>query len=331
MTMKKAYERFDRRSLTLQPLEKRIHDLYIKDFKTLNSPIPEFKNEQLKLLCNEIINIKKNGKKVVLAMGAHVIRAGVSCYIIDLMKKGFIDHICFNGACVIHDYELALIGATTESVARYIRTGEFGMWIETGYINDYIKEGLALGYGLGQAIGYAISINNLKYKNESILYNAYELEIPVTVHVGIGYDIIHQHPNCDGASLGEASYIDFLVFAKTVETLESGAFLSFGTAVMGPEIFLKALSMARNKLNKGKFDIEDIKIKDITTAVFDLVPIGDDEYNKQPEKKDHRYYFRPWKTILVRTLADKGKSFYIQGSHDVTVPNLYKLLIEGGN
>lgn len=327
MSINRPYERFDRSSLTLQPLEKRVHDLYLKDFKTLDSPIPKFENSQLKALASELKRIKKDGKKIIIAMGAHVIRAGVACYLIDLMKRGFIDHLCFNGACVIHDYEIALIGATTESVARYIKTGEFGMWTETGYINDYIKQGLTLGYGFGQAMGYAIKRNNLKYKEYSILYNAYELKIPVTVHVGIGYDIIHQHPNCDGAVLGESSYIDFLVFVKTVENLENGAFLSFGTAVMGPEVFLKALSMARNKLNKGKFDPNDIKIKNITTAVFDLVPISDEEYQKQPEKTDPRYYFRPWKTILVRTLAESGKSFYIKGRHEETVPNLYRLLI----
>ncbi len=262
-----------------------------------------------------------------MAMGAHVIRNGVSCYLIELMKKGLIDHIAFNGACAIHDYELALIGATTESVARYIRTGEFGMWNETGYINDYIKEGLKSGYGFGQAMGYAITEKNLKFKEQSILYNAFQQEIPVTVHAGIGYDIIHQHPNCDGAALGESTYIDFLVFAKTMEGLEGGVFMSFGTAIMGPEVFLKALSMARNKANKGNPDENDIKLKNITTAVFDLMPIGEDEYNKQPKKSDSRYYFRPWKTILVRTLSESGQSFYIQGSHDVTVPNLYKLLI----
>jgi len=220
-----------------------------------------------------------------------------------------------------------LIGATTESVARYIRTGEFGMWNETGYINDYIKDGLKSGYGFGQAMGHAIMEKNLKFKEQSILYNAYQLEIPVTVHVGIGYDIIHQHPNCDGAALGESTYIDFLVFAKSVEKIEGGVFMSLGTAVMGPEVFLKALSMARNKANKGNPDENEIKLKNVTTAVFDLMPIGDDEYQKQPQKSDSRYYFRPWKTILVRTLAESGQSFYIQGSHDVTIPNLYKLLI----
>ncbi|MBN2547111.1 MAG: hypothetical protein JXB50_15020 [Spirochaetes bacterium] len=324
--MKKTYERFDRTKLTLKPLDQRIHDLKIEDFYTLDSNIPEFKNEQLDNLSKIIKEVKSERKKVIIAMGAHVIRDGVSCYLIDLMKRGIVDHIAFNGACAIHDYELALIGATTESVARYIKTGEFGMWKETGYINDYIKEGLKSDYGFGQAMGHAIMQNNLKFKERSILYNAYQLEIPVTVHASIGYDIIHQHPNCDGAALGESTYIDFLVFAKTVEQLDGGVYMSFGTAVMGPEVFLKALSMARNKANKGNPDEYDIKLKNITTAVFDLLPIGEDEYRKQPQKSDSRYYFRPWKTILVRTLAESGQSFYIQGRHNVTVPNLYRLL-----
>jgi hypothetical protein len=325
--MKKPYEIFDKSALFLKPLDERTHDLKLTDFYKLDSVIPEFSNKQLDELCICIKKAKAENKKVVIAMGAHVIRAGVACYLIELMKKGFIDHIAFNGACAIHDYELSLIGATTESVARYIRTGEFGMWIETGFINDYIKEGLESGYGFGQAMGHAIKDKNLKYRECSIMYNAYELGVPVTVHAGIGYDIIHQHPNCDGAVLGESTYRDFLVFARTIEGIGSGVFMSFGTAVMGPEVFLKALSMARNKANHGTYT-DEVKIQNITTAVFDLLPIGDDEYNKQPSKKDHRYYFRPWKTILVRSLAESGKSYYIQGKHEVTVPNLYKILSE---
>ena len=162
--IKKPYELFNIDKINLKPLGERINDLEIKNFYTLNSKIPEFNNPELELLCKKIKEIKLKKGKFILAMGAHVIRDGVSCYIIDLMKKGFISHICFNGACVIHDFELALIGATTENVAKYIKTGEFGMWKETGYINDYIKEGLKKIYGFGQSIGYAIFNNNFKYK-----------------------------------------------------------------------------------------------------------------------------------------------------------------------
>jgi hypothetical protein len=143
------------------------------------------------------------------------------------------------------------------------------------------------------------------------------LGVPLTVHVGVGYDIIHEHPNCDGAALGAASYCDFLVFTQTVTRLEGGVLLNFGSAVMGPEVYLKALSMARNVAHQ-----EGRVVKHFTTGVFDLVPL-DGDTRRQAPKSDPRYYYRPWKTILVRTVADGGESFYVQGDHRDTLPALY--------
>ena len=144
----------------------------------------------------------------------------------------------------------------------------------------------------------------------------------VTVHAGVGYDIIHQHPNCDGAALGAASYRDFLIFAATVERLEGGVLLNFGSAIMGPEVYLKALAMARNAAGQ-----EGRAIRNFTTAVFDLVPILGD-YRKELPKSDPGYYFRPHKTMLVRTVADGGQSFYFHGPHRATLPALWRLLTE---
>ena len=177
-------------------------------------------------------------------MGAHLLRAGTSRILIDLLRRGFIDHIAMNGAGAIHDFELARIGATTESVARYIQSGEFGLWRETGELNDWIAEAAALGLGLGENAGRRLSTSNWPHVEASVLAAAYELSIPVTIHVGIGYDILHEHPNCDGAALGAASYRDFLIFANTVERLENGVMLSFGSAIMAPEVYLKALAMS---------------------------------------------------------------------------------------
>ena len=154
----------------------------------------------------------------------------------------------------------------------------------------------------------------------SILAAGYRLRVPVTVHIGLGYDIIHEHPNCDGAALGEASYRDFLIFTEAVTRLQGGVFLNFGTAVMGPEVYLKALSMARNvAFQEGR------QINKFTTAVFDLLELGDDLGHEAP-KTDARYYYRPYKTILVRTVADGGESFYVRGGHRATIPALYRLL-----
>jgi len=147
------------------------------------------------------------------------------------------------------------------------------------------------------------------------------LGIPITVHVGIGYDILHEHANCDGAALGQTSYQDFLIFTHSVSRLEGGVLLSFGSAVMGPEVYLKALAMARNVAHQ-----EGRVIRHFTTGVFDLIPLEGD-WKKQAPKSDPRYYYRPWKTILVRTVADGGESFYVQGDHRQTVPALYRACV----
>jgi hypothetical protein len=250
-------------------------------------------------------------------MGAHVLRAGTQRFLIDLMQRGLISLIAMNGAGPIHDWELALIGATTESVARYVSSGEFGLWEETGRINDVLVQGIRAGRGFGESVGWAIAEGLFPYKDISILAQAYRLRIPVTVHIGIGYDIIHEHPNADGAVLGRASYTDFLIFAEHIRQLEGGVVLNFGSAVMGPEVYLKALAMARNVAHQ-----HGQRIAHFTTAVFDLVPL-DDDYRRQAPKSDPRYYFRPWKTILVRTVADGGESFYVSGDHKDTIPALW--------
>src|SRR5207249_10032415 len=152
----------------------------------------------------------------------------------------------------------------------------------------------------------------------------YRLGVPVTVHVGIGQDIIHQHPNCDGAAFGAASYTDFLGFTQSVCNLEGGVLLNFGSAVMGPEVYLKALAMARNVARQ-----ESREIRHFTTAVFDLVPL-DDDYRRQAPKTDPRHYYRPWKTILVRTVADGGETVYVQGDHKDTVPAVWKAATNRG-
>jgi hypothetical protein len=223
-----------------------------------------------------------------------------------------------NGAGVIHDYELARIGATTESVARYIRSGEFGLWKETGVLNDWIGEAEELGFG--EAIGRRIAVSDFPHRDLSVLAAAYHWSVPATVHVGIGYDIIHEHPNCDGAAIGAASYRDFLIFANTVENLEGGVMLSFGSAVMAPEVYLKALSMSRNVAHQ-----QGREIRHFTTAVFDLMPIPGDFHAELP-RTEPAYYFRPRKTILIRTVADGGESYYFSGNHRATFPALWRAL-----
>jgi hypothetical protein len=312
------FPQFDRSRLIIKPLAERRHDLDLSALLALDDQIPIFDHPAMPILGQRLVAAKERGAARIALMGAHVLRAGVSRHLIDMMERGFLSHLAMNGAGPIHDWELALIGATTESVARYIQTGEFGLWQETGRINDAIRQGAKAGVGLGEAIGRAIQGGDFPHKDISVLAAAVRLDVPVTVHVGVGYDIIHEHPNCDGAALGQTSYQDFLIFTESVTKLEGGVLLSLGSAVMGPEVYLKALSMARNVAHQ-----EGRTIRQFTTGVFDLIEI-DDDYRKQAPKSDPRYYYRPWKTVLVRTVADGGESFYVQGDHRVTVPHLHR-------
>lgn len=318
------YPTFDRSRLILRPLSEREHDLNRDVILNLDAPIPAYDNPRLTILADRIIAAKARGATVMLMIGAHVIRAGVNRFLIDLMKKGYISLIGTNGACAIHDMEFAMIGQTTESVAKYISEGQFGLWQETGRVNEaaiYAKEN---GYGLGESVGKMIfeSPLDFPYRDTSLFASGYRLGVPLTVHVGIGQDIVHEHPNFDGAAVGESSYRDFLTLAHFVENLEGGVMLNIGTAVMGPEVYLKALSMARNvAFQEGRV------IQHFTTAVFDMVDLGDDPTAEAP-KTNAIYYFRPYKTVLVRTVADGGESYYIRGDHRATLTHLHRLVME---
>lgn len=211
---------FDRSRLLIKPLSERIHNLTIKDILPLDANIKIIDSPELEIVANRIIKARKTDSPIILFMGAHVIRRGNSNFIIDLMNRGFISHIGVNGACVIHDYEFAKIGATTESVSRYISKGQFGLWKETSEINNIVNQAYEENLGLGEAIGRAIEQGDFPYKSVSIFANGYKLQIPVTVHSSIGQDIIHEHPNFEGTSHGETSYRDFLIFAQTMLSLQ---------------------------------------------------------------------------------------------------------------
>jgi hypothetical protein len=313
---------FDRSRLRIRPLSERVNDLDLRHWMALNDPAPEFQHADLRKIAERIKSAQADNAARILLMGAHLIRAGVSRHIIDLMERGFIDHIAMNGAGPIHDFELARIGATTESVARYIRTGEFGLWRETGELNDWASEADGLSLGLGENFGRRILQSDFPHRDLSILAAAHRHSIPATVHAGIGYDILHEHPNCDGAAYGAASYRDFLIFVHTLERLEGGVVLSFGSATMAPEVFLKALAMVRNVAHQHGRNINRF-----IAAVFDIVPISGD-YRKELPRTDPGYYFRPHKTMLVRTVADGGESFYFRGEHRATLPALRRALLE---
>jgi len=309
---------FERLQLKIKSLMERSHDLDISVVRPAENVKPYA--ESFGKVARSIVKAKDSDKKVVLMIGGHVIRAGVQNFLIDLMERGYLSCIAMNGSVMIHDFEFALIGATTESVARYIKEGQFGLWKETGQINDIINKGYKNGLGMGEAVGEAIFNGEFPYKNISLLAAGYRLKIPITVHVGIGYDIIHEHPNCNGAATGETSYRDFLKFTKVLKGLEGGVVMNFGSSVMAPEVFLKALSMARNVAHQqGGY------IRHFTTLVCDLHDLPED-FSAEPDKNSPFYYFRPWKTMLVRTVADGGESFYVKGRHSDTIPALWSAI-----
>jgi hypothetical protein len=315
------YPVFDRSRLLIRPLAERVHDLALSHWLGLDDATPEYSHADLPAVASRLMGARESGSSRVLLMGAHLIRAGVSRHLIDLLERGAFTLIAMNGAGVIHDYELARCGATTESVERYIADGQFGLWRETGELNDWIAEAAREGYGLGENCGRRIESSGFPHRDLSVLAAAYRLGIPVTVHAGIGYDIIHEHPNCSGAAVGEASYRDFLIFAHQIENLEGGVAVSFGSAIMAPEVYLKALAMARNVARQ-----QGREIRHFTTAVFDLWPIHGD-FRRELPRTDPGYYFRPHKTMLVRTVKDGGESYYFEGPHRATFPALRRALL----
>ncbi len=316
---------FDRTKLETKSLKVRSHDIGLNSIQRLENK--KYFNDSLRDVAVHIVEAMKKGRGIILMIGAHTVRSGVQHYLINLLERGYISCIAMNGGCMIHDFEFALIGATTEKVARYISEGQFGLWTETGRINDIINMAFRKkkSIGMGDAVGKAIQEGEFPNKNISLLAACHRLNIPATIHVGIGYDIIHEHPNFDGAATGETSYRDFLRFTKIMESIECGVVMNFGSAVMAPEVFLKALSMVRNVAHQeGRF------IKHFSTLVCDLHDLPND-FRSEPPKDSPAYYFRPWKTMLVRTVADGGKSYYVKGRHSDTVPALWSAINEVEN
>lgn len=255
----------------------------------------------LRAVVSAIVHAVKNKRPVLLMMGAHVIKVGMNPILLDAMRRGIISAIGLNGAGAIHDFELCYQGETSEDVQKGLNEGMFGMAEETGSLmNAALKNGMSRGLGAGRALGEAtVSFPN---RHLSILATAVDLDIPVTVHIAVGTDIIHQHPTCDGAALGEGSYRDFQTFAAVCAQLEGGVVLNVGSAVIMPEVFLKALTVARNLGNK---------VEKFTTATFDMT----------------RHY-RPSENVQRRPTALGGKGFYIVGHHELNLPLLFAAVID---
>jgi len=282
--------------------------------------VTEWGNSDFDELIDRIVQARENGRPVIWSMGAHVIKNGLSRYIIELMQRRIVTHVSGNGAVSIHDFELAFNGGTSEDVPTAIEDGSFGMWEETGgWMNEALKTGALDGMGYGESLAIYIHKNQEKfpYKHDCVLYQAYLNKVPATYHIALGTDIIHQHPSVDFTAIGATSGVDFKKMCLTVSKLDRGVFLNFGSSVIGPEVFLKALSISRN-LGYPTFNI--------TTANFDLIDIGD--YRAELGYGDPHYYYRPRKNIVNRPTSMGGKGWHFCGDHRVTIPNLYKKLVD---
>jgi hypothetical protein len=254
--------------------------------------------DDFKKLLHSVVKAKRTGKPIIFMFGAHVIKCGLSPVLIDLMRNGFVSLLATNGAGAIHDLEIALWGKTSEEVERSIQDGSFGMAKETADIFNRVssfaqKENL----GLGEAMGKRILELKARFRKYSLLANAFELKIPLTVHVAFGTDIVHQHPNFDPSSTGWATHTDFKILANEVSRLNNGGVvLHFGSAVILPEVFLKALSVARNI--KGR-------IENFTTANFDMIQ-----------------HYRPNLNVVLRPTQKSGQGFSFSGHHEIMIPLL---------
>ncbi len=312
------YEQFDRSRIRLVDVRQRGHDLTAADCAALMAPADPYDHPEFLEWVDQVIEARRDGRPVIAMIGGHPIKLGLSRFLVDLIERRVLTHLAGNGSVMIHDYELARWGGTSEDVSRWIQRGQFGLWRQTGELNDIIAEAAARGEGLGEAVGRVIVEQKFPHAELSVAAACWRAGVPLTIHVGVGSDIIHAHANCDGAALGAASYTDFLIFARAIEDLEGGVYLNIGSAVVGPEVYLKALSMSRNVAHP-----QGSEIRRFTTAVFDLVELPDD-YRAGPPGKEHPlYYYRPWKTILVRTVADGGRSYYFCGDHQRTIPTLW--------
>jgi len=303
-----SYEDFDLSHVRTYPLKARKSKTHVDDFAkavAADAPVGTFVDSlpdllaaaDLKAVVRAIATARISDAGVVWGLGAHVIKTGLGPVLIDLMEQGFVSAIATNGAAIIHDFEIALVGATSEDVDEALGPGRFGMAEETGrLLNNAIAEGVAGGLGLGQAVTGFLTRKEPQYARASVLAAAARLGIPVTVHVAVGTDIIHMHQTASGAAFGEGSLRDFRYFVSNVARLERGVYLNCGSAVLLPEVFLKAVALARNR---------GIALAELTTVNLDFVRL-----------------YRPQTNVVVRPTAGTGRGYSLVGHHEIMIPLL---------
>jgi hypothetical protein len=312
--VKLPYEEFDLSGIRTYPLASRRSKANASDFATpyragsgiggLRSSLPAIlAGSDFNAVVAAIVAARAAGRGVIWGLGAHVVKTGIGPILIDLMERGFVSAIATNGAGIIHDFEVALSGATSEDVEEALGPGRFGMAEETGrLLNEAINEGVGQGLGLGQAVARTLAAIRPPHASLSIVAAAARLEIPVTVHVAIGTDVIHMHPAASGAALGEGSLRDFRFFVSNVARLAGGVYLNCGSAVVLPEVFLKAVALVRN---------QGIALDGLTTVNIDFTRL-----------------YRPQTNVVARPVAGIGRGFSLVGHHEILLPLLAACLVE---
>src|SRR5688572_7890442 len=309
-----SYEEFDLSDVRTYPLNARASKAKAADFGrpctpggTIGEFLASFPNmlaaADLRAVIRAIVEARRRESGVVWGLGAHVIKTGLGPIVIDLMERGFVSAIATNGAAIIHDFEVALVGATSEDVDEALGPGRFGMAEETGrLLNQAITEGVEAGLGIGQAVGRFLTDYPSQFAPSSVLAAAARLEIPVTAHVAIGTDIIHMHPAASGRALGEGSLRDFRYFVSNIARLDQGVFLNCGSAVILPEVFLKAIALARNR---------GVAFAGLTTVNLDFVRL-----------------YRPLTNVVTRPTVSSGRGYSLLGHHEIMIPLLAAAIID---
>jgi len=336
------YNVFDSSKIDTYPLSTRSNKVTLNDLvrpmdiENITIDLPENTCSDIETVARAIVSGRKSDKPVVLFTGAHLIKNGLGPLLADLVRRGLITLVAGNGATAIHDFELALIGQTSENVTDALGKGQFGMAYEFAYMNCALSIGNKYKLGCGESLGRMMCDEDFRkevlaltgkvssplsfsYSLASVLSACYENEVPFTVHVGIGTDVTDQHPSFDGEAKGGCSGRDFLIYTNEIAKFtDGGVLLNIGSAVTGPEVLLKAVSMAANTGNVPN---------NIITADFDL---RGHEPEAMSDESSQGYYFRDQKSVVTRIpRAFNGKGFYIQGDQKQTFSLLYKKIVEG--
>ncbi len=308
------YDEFDLSGIATYPLKSRRSKVRAEDFARpygrggglaafLDSLPRILAAADFRAIVEAMLEAKARGRGLLWGFGAHVVKTGLGPVLIDLMERGFVSAIATNGAGLIHDFEIALAGQTSEDVDEALGPGRFGMAEETGrLLNRAINEGVAAGSGIGQAVGSYLAGRHPRFERDSLAAASARLGIPLTVHVALGTDIIHMHPDASGSALGEGSLRDFRYFVSNVARLDGGVYINCGSAVILPEVFLKAVALARNR---------GIALANLTTVNLDFV----------------RGY-RPQANVVTRPTAAGGRGFNLVGHHEILIPLLAAALVE---